>query len=169
MTVAQRNAVGVTSGESRMTRPDASMPAISRSAGLVPGGTSIPAGRLLPIDPDGGPGWMRARSNSQASRGMTQVMSAGSTACCSSHRQASIPVLPEPTTVKCAGRSVNVTRSFGGITRTPAATAYRGVVIEGTVTFMYVASTTRRRTTTSVLRPLTREWNRSAPSPSGPS
>jgi hypothetical protein len=45
------------------------------------------------------PGWKFARSRNQASRGMIQRMRAGVTPWASSHRQASMPVLPEPTTV----------------------------------------------------------------------
>jgi hypothetical protein len=45
------------------------------------------------------PGWKFARSRNQASRGMIQRMRAGAAPCASSHRQASMPVFPDPTTV----------------------------------------------------------------------
>jgi hypothetical protein len=46
------------------------------------------------------PGWILARSRNHASRGMIQRMDAGSALFLSSHRQASIPVLPAPITTK---------------------------------------------------------------------
>jgi hypothetical protein len=45
------------------------------------------------------PGCVLARSSSHASRGMIQRICDGATPFCSSQRQASIPVLPEPTNV----------------------------------------------------------------------
>src|SRR5271163_1384737 len=68
-----------------------------------------------------GRGCSVARSISQESRGMIQVSFSGLTSCRSSHRHASIPVLPAPT-ITYRSRVVNFGSSFGAIQSMPGAT-----------------------------------------------
>ena len=74
---------------------------------------------------------MSARFSIQGSRGRTQQMASGSTPRCSSQTQASVAVLPEPTTTYWLGASSQLTRSLTGITCAPSVTANLGGVSAG--------------------------------------
>ena len=72
-----------------------------------------------------------ARLSSQASLGMIQRVRPGGTPFCSSHRQASMPVLPDPITVyREWGRRI-FGNPFTGMRSTPSATSYLGGCVEG--------------------------------------
>ena len=66
-----------------------------------------------------GSGWITARLNIHGSRGRTQQIASGSTPRPSSQTQASVAVLPEPTTTYWLGASSSRARSLTGITRAP--------------------------------------------------
>ena len=78
-----------------------------------------------------GSGWISARLSIQGSRGRTQQIASGSTPRASSQIQASVAVLPEPTTTYWLGASPVCTRSLTGITRAPSATSNFGGVSAG--------------------------------------
>ena len=79
-----------------------------------------------------GSGWTTARLSIHGSRGRTQQIASGSTPLPSSQTQASVAVLPDPTTTYWLGASPSLTRSLTGIdVRRPSATANGGGVVAG--------------------------------------
>ena len=90
-----------------------------------------------------GSGCTTARLSIQGSRGRTQQIAAASTPWASSHRQASVAVLPEPTTTYWLDARSRPTRALTGITLAPAATSNGGGVSAGMVGARYRASTIR--------------------------
>ena len=74
-----------------------------------------------------GSGWRTARLNIHGSRGRTQAMASGSTPRASNQMQASVAVLPEPTTTYWLGALVQARPGrCGGTTRAPAPTPKGG-------------------------------------------
>ena len=106
-----------------------------------------------------------ARSSSQASRGLIQRITSGGTPLPSSHRHASIAVLPPPMTVYPLAGPAGLTRSLTGISRAPGSALKDRVCVIGIEVSRYRASTTRRRTRTVVASPVSRDISRH---PSGP-
>ncbi len=91
--------VGVTRGSIRIHSPAASSRSIR--SGTLSAATIASSCRVkLPqvFRKNSSLAWTLARSKTQESRGMIQRMSSGSTPCSSSQMQASMPVLPAPTT-----------------------------------------------------------------------
>ncbi len=78
-----------------------------------------------------GSGWTTARFNIHGSRGRTQRIESGSTPFASSHTQASVAVLPEPTMTNSRGAVCSFGRSLTGSARTPSATPNGGAVVAG--------------------------------------
>mmetsp|Transcript_12967 Transcript_12967/g.31236 ORF Transcript_12967/g.31236 Transcript_12967/m.31236 type:complete len:244 (-) Transcript_12967:353-1084(-) len=153
VTVAQRNAVGSTDLSSLSKRPMRSplfMHSCNDATRLTLPTTSLTNCRMVS-------GWITSRINSQASRGMIQVMRIGSTRS-NSHKTASTAVLPAPITTK-RGLVVTTGSWFGGIT-TASSTVKGGGRANGTSTFMYVASTIFFRTFTSQDISSTKERNK---------
>ena len=73
-----------------------------------------------------GSGWMSARLSIHGSRGRTQQIASGSTPRSSSHTQASVAVLPEPTTTYWLGASSAGAAALAVTTRASSATAKGG-------------------------------------------
>ena len=102
-------------------------------------------------------GWISARLSIHGSRGRTQQIAPGSTPRASSQMQASVAVLPEPTTTYWLGASSRCTRSLTGTTRAPSPTANFGGSSAGMSGARYRASTTRQPSGTENAWPDTRE------------
>ncbi len=122
--------VGVTERSIRIMIP-ASSRRRNRSSGVVAAAAAAMVSAAMPTN-TAGSGCTTARSSIHGSRGRTQRIAPGSTPWPSSHTQASVAVLPEPTTTYCDGASSSRTRSLTGITRTPSATPNGGGVRAGT-------------------------------------
>ena len=73
-----------------------------------------------------GSGWTTARFIIHGSRGRTQQIASGSTPRESSQMQASVAVLPDPTTTYWLGASSSRARSLTGSTRASSATPNGG-------------------------------------------
>ena len=73
-----------------------------------------------------GSGWTTARFIIHGSRGRTQQIASGSTPRESSQMQASVAVLPDPTTTYWLGASSSRARSLTGTTRASSATSNGG-------------------------------------------
>jgi hypothetical protein len=84
------------------------------------------------IEPTCASGWNRARSSNHMSRGRTHCTSSGATPWSSSHRQASIPVFPAPSTTYRDAGSAGSTNPLTGTTRASWPTVNEGVCREGT-------------------------------------
>ena len=82
-------------------------------------------------DPTRSSGCVDARLNSQVSRGRNHSIASGSTPASSNQLHVSIAVLPAPSTVNPAAGASRSTRSFGGISRTPASTVNGGTWRDG--------------------------------------
>ena len=78
-----------------------------------------------------GSGTTNARLSIQGSRGRTHQMASGSTPRVSSHTQASVAVLPDPTTTYWLGASSTRTSSLTGTTRASSSTVNCGGVSAG--------------------------------------
>ena len=105
---------------------------------------------------------MKYRLRNQASRLRTQVMFSGGQPCSSSQTQVSVAVLPAPITTAPAA-SVSFVSPVGVTSGVPSPTSKGGAKDSGDSDGMYVASTTLRRTRTSVSAPPNTERNRPRP------
>ena len=127
LTMAPRNIVGSTAGSSRRSSPHRLEPAEEVLEAARPRrGTAARRDRLSTVPTTRSSGWKDDRFSNHASRGRTQRIFSGSTSLSSRKLQASIAVLPAPSTVKPDGGSVTLTRSPTGISVAPSPTVKAG-------------------------------------------